>query len=229
METMSKIGKKAERTGLLGPVFTLGTANSANSVGFFARISGIWANPLKYTDPDGNDIILLVDPDGAPAPAPVGDKVTFGHSAALIGNDEDGWLFYSNNGPKSISVGEYTSVEEFKEEYNSRKPHFDFTQEQRLSTTLEQDQKMKAKALGLANTTIEKVRAEDTNYLVVSHPEGKSYKTLFNNCSQHVAAIAEAGGQYSLNSTIPKLQVLVSPETNKQIQINRKIRSTMIW
>jgi hypothetical protein len=187
-------------------------------------------NPVKYTDPDGRDIILLVDPDGAPAPAPIGDRVTFGHSAALVGNDEDGWLFYSNNGPNSISVGEYTSGEEFKTEYNSRKPHFNFTQEQRLSTTPEQDQKMKAKALGLANTTIDQVRAEDNNYLVVSHPEGKPYRTLLNNCSQHVAAIAEAGGQYSLNSTIPKLQVLVSPETNKQVQTNRMIRSSMmIW
>jgi hypothetical protein len=186
-------------------------------------------NPVKYTDPDGNDIILLVDPDGAPAPAPIDDNITFGHSAALIGNDEDGWLFYSNNGPNGISIGEYKSVEEFKTEYNSRKPHFNFTQEQRLSTTSEQDQKMKAKALGLANTTIEHVRAEDDNYLVVSHPEGKPYKTLFNNCSQNVAAIAEAGGQYSLNSTIPKLQVLMSPETYKQVQTNRMIRSSMIW
>jgi hypothetical protein len=229
METLSGLCEKVEEIGSWGPVFTLGTANSACSTAFFARFTGIRDNPLTYTDPVGNDIILLLDPDGAPAPAPIGDKVTFGHSAALIGNDEDGWLFYSNNGPKSISVGEYKSVEEFKEEYNSRKPHFNFTQEQHLSTTSEQDQKMKAKALGLANTTIEKIRAEDNNYLVVSHPEGKSYKTLFNNCSQHVAAIAEAGGQYSLNSTLPKLQVLVSPETNKQIQINRKFRSSMIW
>jgi hypothetical protein len=172
-----------------------------------------------------------MDPDGAPAPAPIGDKITFGHSAALVGNDEDGWVFYSNNGPNGISVGEYSTVEEFKEKYSSKPSdeRFNFTQEQRLSTTQEQDQKMKTKALGLANTTIEQVRASDNNYLVVPHSEGKPYKTLFNNCSQHVAAIAEAGGQYSLNSTIPKLQVLVSPETNKQVQTNRMIRSSMIW
>jgi hypothetical protein len=186
-------------------------------------------NPVKYIDPDGQDIILLMDPDGVPMPVPIGDRVTFGHSAVLVGNDEDGWLFYSNNGPNGISVGEYSSVEEFKKEYNSRSPHFNFTQKQRLSTTPEQDQRMRAKALELANTTIDQIRASDNNYLVVPHPEGKPYRTLLNNCSQHVATIARAGGQYSLNSTIPKLQVLMSPETNKQVQINRMIRFFMIW
>jgi hypothetical protein len=53
METLSEIGEKAERIGISGPVFTLGTVNSACSVVFYARISGIRANPLKYTDPDG--------------------------------------------------------------------------------------------------------------------------------------------------------------------------------
>jgi hypothetical protein len=53
METLSEIGEKAERIGLLGPVFTPGTANSACSAAFYARISRIRAYPLKYTDPDG--------------------------------------------------------------------------------------------------------------------------------------------------------------------------------
>jgi hypothetical protein len=168
-----------------------------------------------------------MDPDGAPMPAPIGDRVTLGHSSTLVGNDKDGWLFYSNNGPNGISVGEYSSVEEFGK-YNSQNKHFNFTQEQRLSTRPEQDQAMKEKALGLANTTIDQIRASDNNYLVVSHPEGKPYSTLRNNCSQHVTAIAEAGGQYSLNSIIPKLQILMSPETNKQVQRNRMVRS-FVW
>jgi hypothetical protein len=62
METMSKIGEKAERIGISGPVFTLGTANSACSAAFYARISGIRANPLKYTDPDGthDEVSILI-------------------------------------------------------------------------------------------------------------------------------------------------------------------------
>jgi hypothetical protein len=52
METVSEMGEKAEGNGILGPVFTLGTANCACSGGY-ARILGIRENPLKYTDPDG--------------------------------------------------------------------------------------------------------------------------------------------------------------------------------
>ena len=158
---------------------------------------------------------------------PFGDKITFGHSAALVGNDEDGWLFYSNNGPNGISVGEYSSLDEFKEQYNQRDPKFNFSQEQRISTTSEQDQQMKTKALELAGTTIEDVRSNN-NFVTVPHPEGKPYKTATNNCSHHVAAIAEAGGQRLTNSVIPRFQVLVSPETNKQIQRNRRMQ-TILW
>jgi hypothetical protein len=65
MEAMPEIGEKAEGIGPLGPVFTLGTANSACFVGFYARISGIRENPLKYMDLDGNEeMIFLLLSDG---------------------------------------------------------------------------------------------------------------------------------------------------------------------
>jgi hypothetical protein len=53
MEAIPEIKEKAEEIGLSGPVFSLGTANSACSAAFYARISGIREYPLKYTDPDG--------------------------------------------------------------------------------------------------------------------------------------------------------------------------------
>jgi hypothetical protein len=53
METVSEMGEKAEKIGISGPVFTLGTANPACSGVFCARIWGNWENPVKYTDPDG--------------------------------------------------------------------------------------------------------------------------------------------------------------------------------
>jgi hypothetical protein len=175
-----------------------------------------------------------MDPDGAPLSImgdwiPFGDKITFGHSGALVGNDEDGWLFYSNNGPNGTSVGLYSSVEEFREKYNSQGKNFNFSQEQRLSTTPEQDQSMKSKALELAGTTMEKINSSENNYLVVSHSDEKPYRTLTNNCSQNVAAIAAAGGQASLNTLIPRLQVLVSPETNKQVQRARILQTSVWW
>jgi hypothetical protein len=59
MEIMFKICEKTEGSGHLKPVFTLKTANSACSGCFSARISGIQASPLKYTDPDGRDIVIV--------------------------------------------------------------------------------------------------------------------------------------------------------------------------
>jgi hypothetical protein len=53
MEIKSKINAKANKMGQLFQYFTLGTANSACSAVFYARIWGTRANPLKYTDPDG--------------------------------------------------------------------------------------------------------------------------------------------------------------------------------
>jgi RHS repeat-associated protein len=45
--------------------------------------------PIIAIDPDGKDIIVLNAPAGAHG---------FGHGAVLIGNDKDGWKFYSKNG-----------------------------------------------------------------------------------------------------------------------------------
>ena len=47
-------------------------------------------NPVKYIDPDGRDIIYLNDQTA------VGGN---GHGAMLIGNNEDGWTYYSKDGP----------------------------------------------------------------------------------------------------------------------------------
>ncbi len=46
-------------------------------------------NNLKYGDPDGRDIIVLIDSKA------VGG---LGHAAVLIGNDKDGWRYLSMNG-----------------------------------------------------------------------------------------------------------------------------------
>jgi hypothetical protein len=61
MEILSGLCEKVEEIGLWGPVFTPRTANSACFRVFYAQISEIRANPLKYTDPDGR---LQRDRDG---------------------------------------------------------------------------------------------------------------------------------------------------------------------
>jgi hypothetical protein len=74
-------------------------------------------------------------------------------------------------------LGEYSSVEEFEEQYNAKpqEQRFNFSQKQRLSNTPEQDKKMKTKALELAGTTIENVRV-DSGYSVLQHSVGNPYR-----------------------------------------------------
>lgn len=46
-------------------------------------------NPLGVVDPDGRDIIILNNQDAA---------YGFGHNGLIVGNDEDGWVYYSKDG-----------------------------------------------------------------------------------------------------------------------------------
>jgi hypothetical protein len=52
-------------------------------------------NPIKCIDPDGKDIIVMLEPQGAHH-----FGHSFGHIAILIGNDKQGWDLYSKNGTK---------------------------------------------------------------------------------------------------------------------------------
>jgi hypothetical protein len=76
MEIRPLIYGKSEKNWLFVPIITLGTANSACSAAFYARISGIRANPLKYTDPDGKT-----------------DYIYFGENTYKTENDWGFWEF----------------------------------------------------------------------------------------------------------------------------------------
>ena len=55
-------------------------------------------NPLGATDPDGRDVALLNDRSGAAGA---------GHNAVVVGNDNDGWVYYSKDGPGKYTRSEY--------------------------------------------------------------------------------------------------------------------------
>lgn len=50
-------------------------------------------NPLKYIDPDGKDIVIVIDREGAET-----GGQQYGHMAVLIGSDDDGWKLVSKDG-----------------------------------------------------------------------------------------------------------------------------------
>jgi hypothetical protein len=82
MEIKPKINAKADKMCQLFQCFTLKTANSACSMAFYAQISGIRANPLKYTDPDGKTFKWL-----ARLMISVGIKIFGGPVTKAIYND----------------------------------------------------------------------------------------------------------------------------------------------
>ena len=174
-------------------------------------------NPVKYEDPDGKDIIQLLDPDRGRSSRPLLDKIPFGHAAALIGNDQDGWLYYSNDGPSSTDVQWFASEQSFYENYaGDRGEPFHFKNNSRVSTTSEQDQAMQAKAFELAGIDQSKGfagKSAGERFSITEENKPTTYRFLFNNCSQDVGKIARAGGVYTYIDLIPKMQILMDKET----------------
>jgi Flp pilus assembly protein TadG len=60
MATVYLLSDKAAKKHLRKAGCTLGTANSTGSEPYFARISGFKPNPLKYLDPDGRKLEIVV-------------------------------------------------------------------------------------------------------------------------------------------------------------------------
>jgi len=56
--------------------------------------------PVNAFDPDGKDVIVLSNPDGANFTGHA-----YGHAAVLIGNSKEGWGLYSKNGGSWGIVG----------------------------------------------------------------------------------------------------------------------------
>jgi len=87
---------------------------------------------VKYTDPDGNDIVLLNQ-----SPGPLG----YNHAAALIGNDKNGWTYYSKDGKDTTNQKtHFKTFGDFQKSDASEK----YTSGFRVKTTEEQDKAMQS-------------------------------------------------------------------------------------
>jgi hypothetical protein len=69
---------------------------SFSSENYRYGFNGMENNPLIYGDPDGRDIVVLLNSGGANG---------LGHMAVLIGNDDTGWKFISNEGAAEGAFG----------------------------------------------------------------------------------------------------------------------------
>jgi len=110
--------------------------------------------PIIAIDPDGNDIIILSAPAGANGA---------GHAAILVGNDTDGWNYFSKNGTghgannsfgsKGPSLNQndgnhFKSLKEFaNSSSNFQSGEVVYTSAFRITSSVDNDKKIEASAL----------------------------------------------------------------------------------
>ncbi|WP_322928006.1 RHS repeat-associated core domain-containing protein [Chryseobacterium sp. MHB01] len=115
-------------------------------------------NPINGIDPDGRDVIFIGDSKAVPL---------YGHGAVIIGNEKDGWYYYSMNGTgegsspygdsKNPDIGTFLgyglSPKQAVLKANSVNPNekHNYDKYGVVKTTKEEDAKMKQKAAEAAS------------------------------------------------------------------------------
>ena len=130
-------------------------------------------NPLRFIDPNGDSIIVLLQRDGAKG---------YGHAASLIGNENIGWELFSKNGAEGSIYGfgpsdnpdvgkktgsYYKNISEFAEKNNQYSE----------GLLIEADSKLDSK---MKNTAFKEVQSFQI--------------AIGNNCIDAVSSTLESGG-----------------------------------
>lgn len=134
-------------------------------------------NPLSNIDPDGRDVVVLNDKEGA---------YGFGHNAVVVGNDDDGWTYYSYDGDGKYTETSYDTYSQFEESDLSER----YERKVRFETTKKQDDK--AKEQGKKETKVKR--------------DGSIKQILNNNCAHLVRNVAKKADIILPNRTIPNKQ-----------------------
>jgi len=132
-------------------------------------------NPMKYVDPDGNDVILLNKSRGA-----AGN----GHNAVLIGNDNYGWHYFSKDGIGSAAHNHatYKTLADFRAaNMNSEERLNDYDRGYWVKTSVSQD-------IDMVNAGFEYIGRD------YSLSEKNKNGIVKQNCADLVADIISAGG-----------------------------------
>ena len=130
---------------------------------------------MRYIDPTGFDYISLNDPSR-------GFKQ--GHNAGLVGDNEDGWGYYSKDGYNNPSRYEHFDT---YDDYQKAKPElgFNYPREERIVTTKEDDEQMRRAA--------ERILGRPYS-ISQEHEEDDPESVLSENCADLQAGIGQAGG-----------------------------------
>lgn len=128
---INKICKHNENLPGMGGVFNAINLHVYHYAGYSQRSFELY-NPVKYVDPDGRDIILLNRSYGA---------FGFGHNAILIGDDTDGWIYYSKDGYSGNTRQKFSNLNEFLSE-NKKNTDYNYNRAWQIETTSTQDKEM---------------------------------------------------------------------------------------
>jgi uncharacterized protein RhaS with RHS repeats len=135
-------------------------------------------NPLNSVDPDGKDVVVLNDSDGA---------YGFGHNAVVVGNDDDGWTYYSYDGDGAYTTQSFDSYSDFGKSDVAKR----YNRSVRFTTTKKQDNN--AKKQGTAETKKKR--------------DGSVDQILNDNCAHVVKNVAEKANIILPDRTIPNKQL----------------------
>lgn len=136
------------------------------------------SNPVTYTDPDGRDIILLSDPDRGAGQS---------HNAVLVGNDKDGWHYFSKDGGDKNNVHlTFSNLNDFKN-WNTKlntlfKKH---AYDKAFKITTDKEQDNEAIQFGIKNF--------DKPYSLTEHKD-ENGNVIDQNCADLAADIISAAG-----------------------------------
>ena len=195
-------------------------------------------SPVRYTDPDGRDIVYLVDPNRGRNRETGIRSFPFGHAACIVGNDNNGWLYFSNDGPSSSDIQWFRTKDEFFESYSSqdfnkvgkekiRENPFNFKELQNIKTTSEQDKRMQEKAFSLCGINCEvgfNGKINGQRWSIKADKKPLPYNFFTNNCSQNVSEIALAGDVFSINTLMPKTMILMNKKTYERYLKNQVLQ-----
>jgi len=128
-------------------------------------------NPLIRIDKDGHDFVILNDSKGA-----MGE----GHNASLVGNDKEGWTYYSANGyGNGVSMDHFKTFSDFQKSDDSKR----YDNGYRVETSSKQDAAMN-------NTGGKEI---NTPYSVTAEKNADGTNKS-QNCADLTAAIGKSGG-----------------------------------
>ena len=152
-------------------------------------------NPVKYVDPDGNDIVLLNRSYGA---------FKNGHNAVMVGNDKNGWYLYSKDDLNLNTRKFYNTFNDFVKENQNSKKKEQYDRAVRVTTSETDDRKMQEKG--------DKVYDRKYSIWERSNENGETTK---QNCADLVADIVSESDTGAIDK--PKMRTGIT-WPNKQIE-----------